>query len=215
MWYRMGTLFLVLLCSFEEVMFKTKMTMKKHLLIGILFLFNTTIGAQSDADSIRETIENYMAVAKAKDYVKTMDYLYPKLFDLVPRSVLEESLKNQAQDTTIQIEFENNTIEKISKVLLLKGIKYALVDYSFLMKMTIKGKDEEGLKMMQILFEGSYGKKNVSLDTENSTFSIQVNRATYLINNPEYEGWKLLERKEGLLSLLEKILPKKVLKKLK
>ena len=56
---------------------------------------------------------------------------------------------------------------------------------------------------------------NVTLDVEKRAFSIDMVSAAYVINNPAYDGWKFLERKKELSPLLEKMLPKKVLKKLK
>jgi hypothetical protein len=181
-----------------------------------LFLFvQTTAFAQTDVEAIKETVMTYMEVVENKDYQKTMDYLYPKLFDFVPRSMMEEALKKQEEEIEIQVELKNSTIQKVSKVLVVEGVKYALVDYSFLMIMIIPEKDKEGLETMQVLFESNYGKKNVSLDIEKRAFSINMVSAAYVINDPEYDGWKFLERKKELFSLLEKMLPKKVLKKLK
>lgn len=181
-----------------------------------LFLFTqTAVFAQSDAEEIKQTVVEYMAIVENKEYQKTMDYLYPKLFEIVPKSLMEETLKKQAEDTDLVIELQNSAIQKISKVLLVDGVKYALVDYTFLMTMIIPEEDKEGLETMKVLFEAHYGKKNVVLDTDKRAFDINVSSAAYLIRDPQYKGWKFLERKKEMLPLLEKMLPKKVLKKLK
>ena len=36
----------------------------------------------------------------------------------------------------------------------------------------------------------------------------------YAINDPAYKDWKFLEKKDSMKPILEKLLPKKVLKKL-
>ncbi|CAA6800020.1 MAG: Unknown protein [uncultured Aureispira sp.] len=191
------------------------MTMNKIWLLYLLLFIQATSFAQTDVEAIRQTAEIYMEIVEQKKYQKTMDYLYPKLFDLVPRSLMEEALKAQEEQTDIELEIKDSKIEAVSKVLRVEAVKYALVNYSFLMIMTIPEEDKDGLEMMKGLFELNYGAKNVSLDVEKRAFSINVASAAYLINDPEYDGWKLLERKKELLPLLEKILPKKVLKKLK
>lgn len=191
------------------------MTMNKNWLLYLLLFIQTTGFSQTDVEAIRQTALTYMEIVEQKDYQKTMDYLYPKLFDLVPRSLMKEALKQQAEDTEMQLEVKNSKIESVSKVLRVEGVKYALVDYSFLMILIIPEEDKESLNMMKGLFELNYGAENVSLDVEKRAFNINVVSAAYVINDPEYDGWKLLERKKELLPLLEKMLPKKVLKKLK
>ncbi len=189
--------------------------MKNSWFIYLVLLVQTTAFAQTDVEDIKQTVMAYMEIVENKDYQKTMDYLYPKLFDLVPRSIMEEALKKQEEETEIQVDLKNSAIQKVSKVLVVEGVKYALVDYSFLMIMTVPEQDKEGLETMKMLFESNYGKGNVRLDVEKRAFSIDMVSAAYVINNPAYDGWKFLERKKELFPLLEKMLPKKVLKKLK
>lgn len=189
--------------------------MKNIWLIYLILFVQTTVFAQTDVAAIKQTVVDYMEIVENKNYLKTMDYLYPKLFDIVPRKEIEESLKTQLEETKIQVDIKNSEIGNVSKVLLVKGAKYALVDYSFLMIMIIPEEDKDGLEDMLEIFKSNYGAGNVSLDVEKRAFNIQMLSAAYVINDPEYNGWKFLERKKELLPLLENMLPKKVLRKLK
>jgi hypothetical protein len=184
-------------------------------LIYLLLFVQTTVFAQTDVAAIKQTVLEYMEIVEDKNYLKTMDYLYPKLFDIVPRSKIEESLRKQLEETKIQVEVKNSKVEAVSKVLLVKEVKYALVDYSFLMIMIIPEEEKDGLEAMLAIFKSNYGEENVSLDVEKRAFNIEMLSAAYVINDPEYNGWKFLERKKELLPLLENMLPKKVLRKLK
>lgn len=189
--------------------------MQKIYFLSLFLLAQVAIFAQSETEQIKQTVVEYMAIVENKDYQKTMDYLYPKLFEIVPKSIMKEALQKQAENTDVVIEIDNSTIQKVSKILLVNGVKYALVDYSFLMTMIISEKDKDGLETMKVLFEAKYGKEKVVLNREKRTLGINVSSAAYLIRDPQYDGWKFLERKEEMLPLLGKILPKKVLKKLK
>jgi len=178
---------------------------------------------QTDKDEIKKTFEKYFQAIELKDNSKSLDYIYPKFFDHFPKDRMLEAMDRMKADTTIIITMDNPHVTSISETLELNGIKYARIDYSFKMTMAILATEDEtestekDFNQADVTYEilkEKYGDKNVVYDRETSKLDINVTNAMYAINDPAYPDWKFLEKKENLKPLLEKILPKGIVKKL-
>ena len=76
---------------------------------------------------------------------------------------------------------------------------------------------EENFNSTEFTYEmlkEKYGEKNVNYDREHKKLDVNVTNELYAINSPAYKEWKFLEKKDSMKPMLEKLLPKKVLKKL-
>jgi len=182
----------------------------------------TTFG-QIDKDEMKKTFENYFQTVVQKDNEKTLDYMYPKLFEKYPKDKMLGAMDKMKEDTTTVITVDNANIISISETFELDGIKYALITYSFKMTMIIMatgdksestvGEDYNQADFTYEILKEKYGDKNVLYDQENSKLDINVTSEIYAIKKPTYKDWKFLEKKDSMKQLLEKLLPKKVLKK--
>ena len=190
--------------------------MKKALLTYLLMnLIVVTAMGQTEVDTIKKTFNTYFKTVKEKDNAKTLEHIYPKLFDIRPKKTVLDAMNKASSDTSTVITIEDATISKVSQPETIEGVKYSLIDYTFKMTMEINFGDNNNSEAVQLtldLLKGTYGKKNVTLDKTNSTFHIQLLNQMYAIKDPAYSGWKFLEKKDHLKPVLEKILPKKVLK---
>jgi len=145
-----------------------------------------------------------------------LDYLYPRVFELAPREQLRKAMMESFADTTMNLNFKNVGIDKVSSVLAVDEVKYALVDYHFTMSLKLlQEMDDAGLDFMLGIFKAKYGKKGVTMDRATQTILIDVTAEAYAINDPQYAGWKFLEKKDQYKNMVETWLPKRVLKKLK
>jgi hypothetical protein len=179
---------------------------------------------QMDKDEIKKTFENYFRTVQQKDNAQTLEYIYPKLFEHFPKDRMLEAMDRMKADTTTIIALGNPSVTGISEPLELDGIKYARIRYSFKMTMTIvttgeetESTEDEDFNPADFTYEmlkEIHGDKNVVYDRENSKIDINVTNEMYAINDPTYTGWKFLEKKDSMKPVLEKLLPKKVLKKL-
>ena len=140
--------------------------------------------------------------------------IYPKLFDFIPKEMMIKGIKQQVEDTTVaQISLENNQINKISKVFKYEEIQYALIQYEYDMIISMEDDAEKSQFMLEMM-QAMHGKKNVTV-REDDKLQIHLKRKAYAINDPAIGTWKFLEKKKLMEELTEKILPKKVMKKLK
>jgi hypothetical protein len=198
--------------------------MMKAIFIFLLtsLITNTSFG-QMNKDEIKLTFEKYFESVEQKENEKTLEYIYPKLFEIYPKNKMLEAMNEMKADTTTAITISNDSIIHISETFELEGIKYALIKYSF--KMTMKfsetknetesseNEDFNKAELSYELLKEVYGEKNTIYNKENSTIYINVSNEMFAIKNPSYNDWKFLENKENMKPILEKLLPKKVLKK--
>lgn len=181
------------------------------LLMGLISL---SVFAQTDRDEILDVHQRYMQTVEQQDNAATLGFIYPKLFKLYPKGMMLQSMNKASADPSIAIAMHNPKVDNISGSMEHKGIKYATVGYSFLMTMQILVANEKMTEFTHTFLTDNYGEENVAFDSASTTFNIQVQNELYAINDPEFTGWKFLEKKESMQILVEQILPKKVLKKL-
>lgn len=209
-----------------------KRNILKVFIINIYIIFNIynsnaqTTKTQLDKIEILKAEEAYFESVKAKDNQKTIEYLYPKLFDIYPKDMLIKAMNSMYEDTTMVFNFDNSKIIKMSNVETVDGVKYALLKYSYVLTIefieksidTTQNEEDVSFDMKEILLQvmkNDHGEKNVTFDKTKKIMTVNATNELYAINDPKYSGWKFLEKKEKLAPIIEKLLPIKKLKKLK
>lgn len=194
--------------------------MLKHYFLLLLIAGISVTGFAQSADevAIRKTFDAYFKVLQTKDNDATLDYMYPKMFELVPRQSLVEMMDAMYADTTRVMGYASPKLYTVSEVLKEGSGKYALISYSFNLLMEIKpGEDTTGLAEQNArilgLLRGQYGEKRVALEESKNLFTITPLSTMFAISEPGFTGWKFMENKKGGEAFLEKLLPKKVIKK--
>lgn len=195
--------------------------MKQLFLVLSIILFSNALISQDEAGDteIKQTFEAYFLTVKNKDNAATLEYLYPKMFDFFPKEALLDMMDQMSSDTTMKMDFFIPELHSISDVLTLEGISYALLSYSFTMNIQLNlededeiGDEEDSLANITLnMYKEMFGEENVKFIKEESTFEIRTNSELYAIDDPEFKGWKFLEKKENMKPLLEQILPAVVL----
>jgi len=188
----------------------------------LIFALTTMIiigtNGQSDIE-VKTTFHDYFTTVMQQENEKTLDYIYPKLFDLIPKDRMLEMMNKTKADTTTRVSLVSPSVTRISEVTKVGGTDYVLIQYTFQMTMTFTlAKNEDGEEetepfdfTAEVLKE-KYGKKNVTEDRENNTLKANVSNEMFAIRDPAYTGWKFLEKKENMQPILSKLLPKEVLK---
>lgn len=197
-------------------------------LIVILFSFN--LFAQTDKIEIKNSIDLYFQTIKAKDNANTLEFLYPKIFEAYPKEMLPKdmtakemmlkALNSMYEDSNMIFNFDNSKIIKISNIETIDSIKYALVKYSYDLKITFLENEKDttqnkyfDLKEIILLsMKNEHGEKNAVLDKNTNIITVFVTNDLYAIDDPLYKGWKFIEKKKNLEPIIEKILPIKKLK---
>ncbi len=195
--------------------------MKNVLSILALILFCYSIQAQENWNKagINKMMEEYIGYTLKNDFQNSLDYLHPKLYEISPKEDLVESFQKMMEDPEMKTHFDDFEIQKISKIINYKGIRYAALDYTMTMRLQFLLKPEEGNSdvddFLLSLYHAQFGEENVSLDRATRTYTINSNNQLFAIGDPSIGTWKMLENKKGMERFIEEIVPKKVRKKLK
>lgn len=192
--------------------------MRHILLVLPFFLLYTAAGAQSVdyRQSIRDTFAVYRDLTIAKDYERIMDYIYPKLFDLVGREQLVELFRG-LDDDEMTITFVDLHIDSMSERFLYGDEQFVLVHHGG--KMTVRpgnniAADTASLSLLRSVFEQQYGAKNVSLSKSMAarpTLTIQMKKTLFAIAPQDSRRWRFLENNRDNPAMLEFLLPKAVI----
>lgn len=192
----------------------------KRIFFFFIVLFPLFLQAQTTWDKvgIQQMMEAYGITMEELDIKSSLDYILPKLFEIVPREAMEENFEEMLEDTTSNISFQDYEVNRVSKIIKKGGVYYARVNYQYILNMKIpSGIESETMdrgKFMTKMLEMRYGAGNVIYDDEIDSFAIKVKTSVFAIGDPEIGSWKMIENKDSAEELLLMIIPKKVYKKL-
>jgi len=184
----------------------------KAIIFSILIVFTTNIFAQDHKEEIKKQFKIYDLVLQNGQWEKTLDYVYPKMFEFVPKEKLQQVIKESFSNPGLQISIKDSELKSISKLIELNGVKYALVKYSYTMVLT-HGKEYD-LATVYPSYQQVYGEENVSKDEANNKVFIKMSKSLYAIFDTSYgTSWFFLE-KISQNDLMEMLIPKEVMEQL-
>jgi hypothetical protein len=194
-----------------------KFSMKKISLI-LLFLVFGIIGIAQQDTSLVNRVNEMLKLTKVKDLEKVMDYTYPKLFTIVPRSALIEAMKNVYESEDFIIELDSVNVVEIFPVFVINDTSYVKVRHTMLMKMKYKEPydtaDKESKEFMVSLMEQKYGEGNVRFDPMENSLNVFMTPDMIGIKS-KLTNWTFANLNEDNPAMLNMIFSKQVLTKLR
>jgi len=164
---------------------------------------------------IKKKLNIYFDKMVAGDIEGSLDLIYPKLFDIIPKVTMVGMLKQAFEDEEMEMSFGGNEILKIYDNYIEVDDKiHTLVDYNFIMNMELKGEMAEAADFMRPSFEEEYEKENVTYNKEKNTFTI--NTKNQMVAIKENGEWYFLENKNepAYKFILDKLLGTETIEKL-
>lgn len=195
----------------------------KRIFFSLVVLSPFLLQAQTtwDKAGIEQMMEAYGTTMEELDIKGSLDYIHPKLFEVVSKEEMEEmeeNFKEMIEDTATNMSFQAYRVNKISRIMKRGGIYYARVNYEYILDMRIpsgiESKTMDRGKIMTKMLEMRYGAGNVNYNEETDSFAIKVKSSVFAIGDPELGSWKIVENKDSAEEFLLLIIPKKVYKKL-
>ena len=196
---------------------------KSGFLLFYTFVFTLpSVFAQTEVDSIKQTVLAYFKTMETFDMKASVEYLHPAIFDLVPKNNMIEMLEQSFKDPEVRLKMDSAEILKVSPILEDNNIKYGLVNYSFLMHMTMMDgekpltdtNDKSALMFTYNMIKGKYGDKKVRLESAKGTIHVLSETSLFAIKAPGFDGWKFLENKENMTKVFDGIIPENILTQL-
>lgn len=102
--------------------------MKKYLIALFTLVFVSGANAQTEAETM-DLLKSYGEIMKKGEWTKTLDYVYPALFESVPREMLEMSLEQAFNSPIFNISVTDLEVLEVSELFAEDSITYRFADY--------------------------------------------------------------------------------------
>lgn len=129
------------------------------------FLQVSSIHAQTKKE-IRDLFEAYIADMKAGKYEASVGYMYPPLFEIIPRDVMERAVSEAFKDTsTFIMSFMSLEITEMGEVVKEENLSYAIVKYRLSLVLNfVKSTTDEEIMQLAGVFREMYGAENFKFE---------------------------------------------------
>jgi hypothetical protein len=177
----------------------------------------TTTTTTSQGGSLETRLAEFLKANDDMDLDKVMDYVYPKVYDIVPKADLLKAMKDGFDNNEVKIELDSLKIEKQHPVFEMENGSFSKMSYSMVMLMTFidddpNAKVEERNKMILATMEEKYGKGKVNFD-EKGVLRIRVLNQMVAVKDEYAKDWCFVNLKEED-PMIAKLFSKEVLDKL-
>lgn len=191
-------------------------------LLTILFLTFCTVGvAQDYKKNIESEFTEYLNSIVNMKFEKSMEYIAPEVFEIVPRSQMIKLMEQTFNDPTTEFQIKNPKVLTVSDSQKIENKYYSLLTYSSQMNMKINNEEEETedenkmrINMTKLSLEQTFGSENVRYNEETDFFEIQSKKDAYGISENGETDWKFLVIDKNQKMILDKILPTELAEKL-
>ena len=180
----------------------------------------------ADKEQISVAYNSYCQTITNKENKKTVDFLYPKLFDYIQKSRLIDALKTAQKDKSQDIQLGDFEITSVDKTILVDNIRYvgfsSSCTFTVIFKPSIEPDEDEEKENSEgdtsqaefafEIFKTKYGKRNVSHNKKTNTIVAKPSNQILAIYDACYgDRWTFLEIKDTMLDLFMKFVPKEVI----
>lgn len=174
----------------------------------------------TNAASPEERLSAFMKLNDDMNLEGVMEYIYPKLFTIVPRNELLKSMKESFSSEEVKVELDSMKVDKIYPVFEIDKGSYAKVTYSMVMLMDLNPskdsaavKDEEQNEMIRATMAEQYGQDNVSVNEATGIIRIRTSSPMVAVKDELAKDWCFVNLKPED-PMMEKLFSKEVLDKL-
>ncbi len=164
---------------------------------------------------IGQTIESYFNKLSHKDIDGAFDFIYPKLFDIVPKEMMVSSFEQLFSDTTFSFSFDSLIVTNISEPIKVAENEYAKVNYDGFMTMNLLGELEaEFIEIMKFGLNAQFGEEQIQFNESPPSFSIHSEKSMIAIREANVSGWTFLENNKKMADIYNQLIPGEVVEKL-
>lgn len=183
--------------------------------VALFALIACKSGGSDDLGVLKQRMQDFMAANQKQDFKKVLDYTYPKLFELVPKATLEESMKEAFATPDFVMKTDSLHIDSLYPVFKSGKGQYAKVDYSMVMRVILKAADSTGqLKDTYIMaFTGKFGAENIRRDDAGNAIHIIVHSKMIAAKDDISKNWTFVNLREGE-QMMEKLFSKEIMDKI-
>ena len=200
---------------------KTTLVFTLMILISSCGIMNKSKALTETQNTLRTDFTKYLDLIINKEFRKSMDYMVPEFFEILPKEDLIEEMEQTMNNPDIDIELKEPKILEIGKITKVANRFYSKLKYSSMINMKFKGEDEETkenekmrIDFMQFSLEATFGSENVTYNVETDFFKVYSEQDIIAISDNGKSAWKFLvvdEKDEVQMLFLEQLVPEEVL----
>ena len=187
---------------------------KKLLLLAFIVLSSLSTLAQRDT-SLQRRLDEYLAANKQLDFERLMNYIHPKLFDIVPREQLIELFKSIFDNPQMTISMDSMFVKGISTSFNFKGAEYKKVDYYVGMSLRFKDStvltDQDKLSEIQERVKTSMSAENVKYIAQSNSLAIDAKKIMFAIKDNPHTQWMFVGYEPQQREMMKTLVPEEVL----
>jgi hypothetical protein len=151
------------------------------------------------------------------DMDRTMDYIYPRIFEIAPRSAMVQEMKKAVNSEEMTITMDSLRAMKAEPITVAGTTQFTRFQYfvSFAVRFNKKDSTEEDMAASYLaLFKAQFGKENVSYSGETDIFHVRTNKFSLAIKDRYSKNrWTFVNQEQS--QMLRKLLPAAAVKKYK
>lgn len=156
--------------------------------------------------------------ARMDDYARVMvdwqvdsilEFVEPKLFDLVPREGMRKVFESTFNDPNMTMRFTELTVDSISPLFVHDSTEYALVDYTASISMQMNDPTYQDTSFMKMMV-GMMGSEEHRIDAETNTLFLRSPKKLFALRHAAGEPWYVLEYNTDNPHMLNLLVPEPV-----
>jgi hypothetical protein len=185
--------------------------LRAYLILLTAFVTFSSYG-QAYKDDVKTQFLEYTNLLMKKEFEKSVDYLNPAFFTIIPKAQLLKIMEQTYNNPNIDFEIEQPTIINIQDKKNIDGKDYVQLKYSNYLKMRFKSQDGKtgDTTLTKKALEKQFGDGNVSYDAQTNFYRFLVYK-NVIANSIGNKKWTFIVVEDKQRPILEKILPKELL----
>lgn len=191
--------------------------MKQITLLLALTLASLLAQAQPKDTVLNRRIAEFMQISRDMDLDKTMDYIYPRLFELVPRSKMVEAMKKAVNSEEMTIAMDSLRAMQPEPITTAGTTQFTRFRYYVQFSIRFAKKDSTAEDMAAsylMLLQSQFGKEHVRYSGETDVFLIHTIKYSLAIKDRYSKNiWTFVNQEQS--NMLRKLLPAALVKKYK
>lgn len=170
-------------------------TVKFSFFFAALVITTSLSGQAVINPGIQSSLNAFIEYSNKKEWDKAFEYLYPKLYNKVPKQDLVDLMAGMEADG-MALNMSNVRITSTSVPVEEGNETFVRVEYTADMTVDIKAGGiydyPKSAMAIEQQFQATYGEKNVKYDGDNKSYKILAKKAMMAIQGPD-QSWKLVE----------------------
>jgi len=168
-------------------------------------------------NSINDDFNKYLAHMLKQEFPQAMDYVNPKIFEIIPKDQMIDMMKSVFNNPDMKIKLSEPKILEVKPSKKIEGNYYSKMKYSNSMNIKMKPEEGETAEDREVMsaimipaFEQSFGEGNVKHDKETEAYDIYVVKDVIAVSANGASDWKFAVMEKEQMAFLKQLFPAEV-----